>query len=575
MKNIKNSDKINSIWKGIWKNILNNRKLYIAMGISGVFAMQEDVAAQTYDDNSIKYTININNGIDYDKALNIRDQKISKLENHNDPDFDPKLYFVEVEKRRFYRNIENNKFWIGDKMSSIKNILNSEFNLNIDKDADGAQILYKALLQLSQEKKLEWLKKFTGVLSWEFDINMINAYGYIQSMFPEICVEKNWEKLPSWRLSASTLDRIIFLLKYGEYTIDLSWNRSQNTVTKKPIIKKESVEITEPKVERNTKTTKENWKISFENLGITKNAFENQEQLNLMLKENREIINSWNWNSKILKNKLNSDKLEWVSYQELINVVNSFTYENLRKEFMFHLLNNDIISAQELTWMNISCHKRYPDYIAKDKIDQEQLKKIDKIWSKRKYMSYDDILWETRIPNDVKNIYKKFVDKENSKFNNKWMNYSIISKSDCKLYMFSKDHKLLSIQRTLLGSTAGNQSNSPKDWINTTPSWFYEIWNATNMSSDGKKNFYKIYGSHYIVLVPKGGQIISSDVRPHTMWIHALYKNEYEKRLNWIKSNNTSDHRITHGCPNVYLDTFGELFNHLNIGSVIYITDEN
>jgi hypothetical protein len=90
---------------------LNNIKTYVSVGIVSIFAIQENLFAQTYDDNSIAYTININdNNIDYDNALKIRNQKIAKLTNHNDPDFDPKLYFVEVAKRGFYRNIENNKF---------------------------------------------------------------------------------------------------------------------------------------------------------------------------------------------------------------------------------------------------------------------------------------------------------------------------------------------------------------------------------------------------------------------------------------------------------------------------------
>jgi hypothetical protein len=65
-------------------------------------------------------------------------------------------------------------------------------------------------------------------------------------------------------------------------------------------------------------------------------------------------------------------------------------------------------------------------------------------------MSYDEILSESRIPQDVKEAYKKFVDKNNSKFDNKERDYTIISKSDTKIYLFSKDHKLLSTQRSLL-----------------------------------------------------------------------------------------------------------------------------
>jgi hypothetical protein len=139
--------------------------------------------------------------------------------------------------------------------------------------------------------------------------------------------------------------------------------------------------------------------------------------------------------------------------------------------------------------------------------------------------------------------------------------------------MFSKDHKLLSIQSILLWSTAWNQPNNPKKWINTTPAWFYMIWNKDISNADDKKDFKEIYGSHYIILIPLNGQIVDNNWT-HTLWIHALYKNEYKKRLKWIKSNKTWDHRISSGCPNVYLNTFWELYNHLDIKSIIYITDE-
>jgi hypothetical protein len=132
----------------------------------------------------------------------------------------------------------------------------------------------------------------------------------------------------------------------------------------------------------------------------------------------------------------------------------------------------------------------------------------------------------------------------------------------------------LSTQRSLLWSTAWDQPNDSKNGINTTPSWFYEIWNATIKSSDGKKDFYALYKWHYFVLVPMNKQVVGYDNWKHTLWIHPLYINEYNKRLKWINSNKTAEHRNTHGCPNVYPNTFGELFNHLDMGSTIYITNE-
>jgi hypothetical protein len=65
-----------------------------------------------------------------------------------------------------------------------------------------------------------------------------------------------------------------------------------------------------------------------------------------------------------LSKKLDKEKLNNISYQEIIDVVTSFKSKELQKAFMYALLDNNIIYAQELVGMNLNCSHYYPKYIA-------------------------------------------------------------------------------------------------------------------------------------------------------------------------------------------------------------------
>ncbi len=69
-----------------------------------------------------------------------------------------------------------------------------------------------------------------------------------------------------------------------------------------------------------------------------------------------------------------------------------------------------------------------------------------------------EILDNQNIPQDVKNIYQKFVAGE---INNNGTSYLIISKTDFHMYLFTKDHKLLNRQLSLLGKNIGQEG----EWV--------------------------------------------------------------------------------------------------------------
>ncbi len=283
--------------------------------------------------------------------------------------------------------------------------------------------------------------------------------------------------------------------------------------------------------------------------------------------DNLKIVENMSWNTELLEKSLSKEKLNWVSYQEIIDVVWWFKDNELKKVFMYHLLNNDIISAQRVMWMELNCHSKYTEYKAGTKIWKSELQKIKKLWETRRYMDQNEIMANPSIPQDVKNAYMKFV---NWEFNNKWKPYTILSKTDFNMYLFSNNHRLLSRQNVLIGSEVGDHPNNPMNWSRTTPGGLYEVWNNFEKSVSGE-NFFKKYWTHYIVLIPSQWQYKLSD--QYTMWIHWTYEND-PSRDTKIRSKDAKDRRGGTGCINLEDLKFGEAFNHLNIWWILFITYE-
>ena len=191
------------------------------------------------------------------------------------------------------------------------------------------------------------------------------------------------------------------------------------------------------------------------------------------------------------------------------------------------------------------------------------------------------------IPQDVKDAYHKFKtyddehDYENRKlddnFYNKGRDYTIISKNDFNIYFFSKEHILLGRQKSLLWATRGNHQNDPSNKIYTTPCWFYDAWNIADTGDEDGENFLAetYYNSHYIIFMSRNKQVVEtlSDWASYTIWMHWIPYRLRTKRKKWLKSNQANDREMTNWCTNVDPSTFGEVYNHIKLWSVIYITD--
>jgi lipoprotein-anchoring transpeptidase ErfK/SrfK len=57
------------------------------------------------------------------------------------------------------------------------------------------------------------------------------------------------------------------------------------------------------------------------------------------------------------------------------------------------------------------------------------------------------------------------------------------------------------------------------------------------------------------------------------MWIHWDYKWSANRKTK-LYSSNSIDHRASNGCINVDSDLFGEIYNHLETGWVLYVAYE-
>ncbi|HKL44544.1 MAG TPA: L,D-transpeptidase, partial [Candidatus Absconditabacterales bacterium] len=141
---------------------------------------------------------------------------------------------------------------------------------------------------------------------------------------------------------------------------------------------------------------------------------------------------------------------------------------------------------------------------------------------------------------------------------------------DFNIYLFSKNHHLLSRQNILIGSEVGDHPNNPMSGFRTTPGGLYETGNKFEKSQNNEMFFDK-YGTHYIVLIPLNGQYDMTE--KYTMGIHGTYEKDPSRDFK-IKSENSKDRRTSNGCINLEDATFGEIYNHLILGSTLYITNE-
>jgi hypothetical protein len=208
-------------------------------------------------------------------------------------------------------------------------------------------------------------------------------------------------------------------------------------------------------------------------------------------------------------------------------------------------------------------NSQYPSNKATGKIDLKTLKKFAD-----PYFGLEDtkLLENKDIAEDVKEAYKKFVSGE---IDNNGQDYVIVSKTDCYLYLFTKDHKLMGRQITLLGSDIEkNTTRTPYDYYSTNKG---VIYHTTPTNTDTPEELFKIrvttapLASNYtcdgpkiaLVLVPVNKKTQKTEARyeydKYMLEIHPVYQPQGDptKYQDAINSTSTEDNYISHGCINI------------------------
>lgn len=465
---------------------------------------------------------------DYSTKVENRNENIQRSTNETLEDFAIRM------NRQFVTEYNNNNSLISKKIWNIKNVLNNKFNQRIDSE-DPVIILQSALKELSKAEKYKWLNEYINRFSWKYDINFVNAYWFIQYVNDRNC---NWILCGTdWALILQSIyEDLNNIESINSNITDINISQdSDNSINTAPSDDEGDVDNEIPNIEP----------------------------------DNRNL--EW---ITLLSNNLSSDRLNWVTYEDVRNTINWFRHEWLKNAVMNCLLHNDVVWAQRLLWMDINCNSsRYPNYVASTRIWQRELKLMENLWESRRYMDTQEILdFMTRLENayeidnyEVKTTYLKFLSWE---LNNNGLPYSIISKYDYKIYLFSADHKLLACQPVLTWAHIWDHANDPMHGYHTTPWWMYEIRWIFDKSSEWK-SLVSVYWTDYLLLFPQEWQYVYS--KEYTMWIHGYVLWRWRRLL----SENTRDHRVSNWCVNMDRDTFWEIINHLKFGSKVYVCKDD
>jgi len=170
------------------------------------------------------------------------------------------------------------------------------------------------------------------------------------------------------------------------------------------------------------------------------------------------------------------------------------------------------------------------------------------------------------IPNDVREIYKKF-EKENL---NESKNYSIISKSDFNMYIFDSNHKLITAHPVGLWKTRWDAKNeSYKKWRETTPWGMYKV--------DSRADFPAEYAGpgEYVALYPEELQYDVDNHLNFTLWYHNYFKwnGVWNARRIILQEKNLSRRRMSNGCINTLSEW--SIYDNLGVWSKVYVTFES
>ena len=430
-------------------------------------------------------------------------------------------------------------------------------------------VLQSAFKILSNDPKYTWLNEFTGKFSDKFSINFLDALQFVQYMNG---LSHNWSLKLQKKAWKSVLGCIISDLNYQQHN---KQPREDNLAIDDNTYKN----IEQPPVQPNTETNSGNL-----NNNTPPKIETNYETSNINL----------------LSKNLSFDKLNWVNYEDVLHMVNAIKHDWLRNEVMGCLVNNDVIWAQRLLWMDINCDpNKYPDFVASKKLWRRELRLMEEHWEymtlkdPQEVLNYFQSLAEYYELNEYEpcKIYKKFLSWE-WRFNNHWLPYCIISKYDYKLYLFSADHKLIFETPVLTWADSWNEPNNmdPKKWkiMRTTPWGFYKIWWTYDKTSTWK-NLFSLYWSDFLITIPCDWQyLLEIDWNGNylfVLWIHWEWNLRGYKVVdlgNWktklvevprselYETNDSQSHNTSLWCTNVSKKVIWILINYLPKGSTVY-----
>ncbi|MFA5748450.1 MAG: L,D-transpeptidase family protein [Candidatus Absconditabacterales bacterium] len=284
-----------------------------------------------------------------------------------------------------------------------------------------------------------------------------------------------------------------------------------------------------------------------------------------------------------LQQNISPDKIEsGLSYEQIASTINNIKNKQV-KSIVVNLINNgDIIGVQQYLGMNK--HSQYQSNKATGKIDHRTLSRLsDPMFG----LQGEDFLKYPNINPEVKKAYKQFL---NGEVSNNDLDYVIISKPECKIYLFTKDHRLLNIQTVLLGKIKGESEHIGKGINPSTPTGFYRI-EHNDRKNDGSTVVYiagemidGVYntesGQTYLLdllpIDPQTGKYnYAYDITRGVIAIHATPQALVEARKGIFQSPDLSDNRTTGGC--IDASTYSIIYDNTSAGkygSIVYITSE-
>ncbi len=280
-----------------------------------------------------------------------------------------------------------------------------------------------------------------------------------------------------------------------------------------------------------------------------------------------------------LQNTIGENRRDGITYQQVYDALTNRDSSDAKIKLINFFKKWDIMAAQN--YLGMLANSEYESNDASGYVDQNTL---DRLSDPMFWLSGEKIENNPDIPDDVYESYKTF---QSWQINFNGADYFIISKTDCKMYIFNTSHQLIHVQKVWLGSKIWDSKFNFQN-NHTTPTGYYRI--------EGNKRTTDAYGTvKYIPTTMKNGKItveggngylldlLPIDIKTGkfngaynpNQWalaIHATPKKLLEERTKLFEDPNASK-RFTGGC----VDASFYSIAHDNAkagtnGSIVFVT---